>query len=437
MAPYSVQLHQAEPAYKYLLQAFSTVVRACWDRPEVAGANVFYFDRLQKAITLMTQKRMQHPNQSLMPCIQMLTMSELIRTGRLEDALPHISSALSILKEWEQTNRNVAGPTAAYKRFLLACHQAYSEILLSANDDPSSESPPVVKPFTTFQRATNSLENTIIYWVLALAREPAKSWITPVTPSYVTNMLRAWSLKFQPLYDQPITSDSDRQMAQFLRMHYLVARVVAACVPDHTEMAFLHEEERFLQITDDLESLLEEGIAKKDDESQIRGQRLGLIPPAFFVATRCRHRVIRKRALDLLRNMDVTEGVWNSSIAYEIAHACVSVESKENKYGLPGGFSATVYDRPCMKPDNVLCQLDHPKGIATIKLKYWDVSCILRQSCSVEMQLCDKKEYEACRHINWPLDATLKSWGYLQSNLEMGLYLNTYDSLTDRFLEVD
>lgn len=53
---------------------------------------------------------------------------------------------------------------------------------------------------------------------------------------------------------------------------------------------------------------------------------LGIIPPLFIVATKCRNRDIRHRAITLLRTCNRREILWDSKLAAEAAAQVIMIE---------------------------------------------------------------------------------------------------------------
>lgn len=53
---------------------------------------------------------------------------------------------------------------------------------------------------------------------------------------------------------------------------------------------------------------------------------LGLVVPLFFTAHRCRHHVVRRRAVALLQQLNCQEGMWGSTAAAAAAKLIISVE---------------------------------------------------------------------------------------------------------------
>lgn len=53
---------------------------------------------------------------------------------------------------------------------------------------------------------------------------------------------------------------------------------------------------------------------------------LGIVAPLFVVATKCRHRHVRRQAIELLRSCSRREGMWDGDLTARIAHWVMTVE---------------------------------------------------------------------------------------------------------------
>ncbi|KAF6808364.1 C6 zinc finger domain protein [Colletotrichum sojae] len=58
---------------------------------------------------------------------------------------------------------------------------------------------------------------------------------------------------------------------------------------------------------------------------------LGIVPPLFVVATKCRHPVIRRQAIQLLSSSARREGMWDSELTARIGHWVADIEEEEDK----------------------------------------------------------------------------------------------------------
>ena len=59
---------------------------------------------------------------------------------------------------------------------------------------------------------------------------------------------------------------------------------------------------------------------------------LGLVVPLYVVATRCRHPLLRRRAVARLVELKSQEGIWNSDAAAAVAKKVISVEERTEMY---------------------------------------------------------------------------------------------------------
>ncbi|KAF3057829.1 hypothetical protein CFAM422_012134 [Trichoderma lentiforme] len=72
---------------------------------------------------------------------------------------------------------------------------------------------------------------------------------------------------------------------------------------------------------------------------------LGIVPPLFVVATKCREPNVRREAIQLLRSSARREGMWDSELTANIAQWIMEVEESENPFpemNLPGGPTQAV-----------------------------------------------------------------------------------------------
>jgi hypothetical protein len=69
-----------------------------------------------------------------------------------------------------------------------------------------------------------------------------------------------------------------------------------------------------------------DGSGSNHSESTTDKGQVGLIPPLFLTATRCRVPHVRRQALSLLRQLDSVEGAWNSKSAARITEQVMLIE---------------------------------------------------------------------------------------------------------------
>ena len=62
---------------------------------------------------------------------------------------------------------------------------------------------------------------------------------------------------------------------------------------------------------------------------------LGVVVPLFLTVLRCRHPVVRRRALNMLGRMNRQEGIWNCEAAGRVAEQCIMLEEEGLGIQLP------------------------------------------------------------------------------------------------------
>ena len=118
------------------------------------------------------------------------------------------------------------------------------------------------------------------------------------------------------------------QAYQQLLMYHRVATIMFQAGTSGGELAFDAYNRDFLHVVTECERLLlEDVIAMPSNASNLRTS-LGLLPPLFFAATKCRNRVIRHKALDVLHGALRSERNWTSCMATAMARFVIEEEGQ-------------------------------------------------------------------------------------------------------------
>ena len=146
---------------------------------------------------------------------------------------------------------------------------------------------------------------------------------------------RLWNVRGQLSF----AVDASRQQAhgskptyhdlRLLQLHLRVISVILKTIMFQNEMVFDGCREDFDYMLSEAEELL----AHELQPGSLRGptsvgSTLGLIPPLFVVATKCRIPTIRHRALELLQGSKRRERGWNSCVAPVLARVVIEAEEK-------------------------------------------------------------------------------------------------------------
>jgi len=92
---------------------------------------------------------------------------------------------------------------------------------------------------------------------------------------------------------------------------------------------------------DQVESLLRPGATERQPVEDLNID-MGLIPLLAFVARHSSEMTARQRAIDLLKQSQRVEGIWNSRVAVYLMEKIIVLEERAIKYNLP--FRALVED---------------------------------------------------------------------------------------------
>ncbi|EGX96722.1 mercuric reductase, putative [Cordyceps militaris CM01] len=84
---------------------------------------------------------------------------------------------------------------------------------------------------------------------------------------------------------------------------------------------------------------------------------LGIVPPLFVVATKCRDPWLRRQAIQLLKSSARREGMWDSELTSNIATWVMQLEEQ----GVPGGGAAGV--PPALDPRNPMAGYTDAQGV--------------------------------------------------------------------------
>ena len=144
--------------------------------------------------------------------------------------------------------------------------------------------------------------------------------------------LKLWLTRFEAfLKDRQDFGIAAQKEALSLRIHYCVVYIMITTAHEHGE-------QRFDQYYSDFECIVSFALqffsiqmnakAPRDEDSDAerQGLNLGIIPALFFTTLRCRHPVLRRKAVDLLSNRDWAEGSWYSSAAARVANWVITAE---------------------------------------------------------------------------------------------------------------
>jgi hypothetical protein len=204
-----------------------------------------------------------------------------------------------------------------------------------------------------------------------------------LSPEYQTHrtLLSQWSRLFGAFMTSSGADlgPEDRQRVSLLEIQYKVAIILFATGMSPQETAFDALNSDFDSIVAVASSLVVNnqgpGILERTGQFSFD---MGVVPPLYFTASRCRDPSIRRRALSVLSANPCQEGVWNSDMLAKIAERLICIEEDGIERVTSSHdvlatsrvsvLNATIYS----EQRRVLLELCRPKGNVNGELDLFD-----------------------------------------------------------------
>lgn len=159
---------------------------------------------------------------------------------------------------------------------------------------------------------------------------PANNLITPealhtLQPRMLA-YLEHWAEAFNVLTSSfdPSASFVDLYASTVLQLYHLIVYIwISTCV-DKSETVFDAYLAEFASVTSLAETLLAKGSAT--NALPHFTFEMGIIPPLYFTAINCRHPTLRRKAVSLLRQGSMREGLWDAEPMARVAERVIELE---------------------------------------------------------------------------------------------------------------
>jgi hypothetical protein len=318
------------------------------------GHDKFALRHCNKAITNLTQQfytRGERPIEVLFISCALFVCFETLQ-GNYESAITHMESGVRMHRNWLAENGSSGSRTSSE-----SCHiidkeisQIFSRLNLQVlmfpdthllgkefytmNVNPLIEPPP--ESFSSLKEARDRLDNCMSYVfesiiVTYFSRQDFVNHTQKLSPEYQTyrTLLSQWSRLFSAFMTSSGADlgPADRQRASLLEVQYKVAIILFATGISPQETAF----DAFNSDFDSIVTVASSLVVNNQGPGILEGTEqfsfdMGIVPPLYFTASRCRDPSIRRRALSILSANPRQEGVWNSDMLAKIAKRLICVE---------------------------------------------------------------------------------------------------------------
>jgi hypothetical protein len=113
---------------------------------------------------------------------------------------------------------------------------------------------------------------------------------------------------------------------KLLELYYHVSTVIIETYGAESESVFDKFTDRFQTIVDLAESVTEIWKTQSKNSNILFSFDLGITPPMFLVASRCRHALIRRKAVDLMLHSPFYHGAWQDRYSGLCAQRMIEIE---------------------------------------------------------------------------------------------------------------
>jgi hypothetical protein len=348
--PELLQLGHVEPAIKHAIVALASLHESiepanpftCESRPQKYVENASYMLALKhynKAIESLTIKPFDmtsRPDSVLTLCILFICFEQF----RTEDAacITHLLAGLKLVNWWRSlTNnynklRSYPKPTVDLVNFKIIpslqrirvqfalCMDLRHE-LRNADDLPYFPPPTIPSSYQSLDVARTDFDRVMNY-AFSTLHDPSS--LGPVQD--VNSILKSWKHALDASGSTESASVLQNHACKLLNLYYHVSVIIAATYKTETEELFDDWNERFQLIIDLADELIQYWRVSTQEYSLLFNFDLGITPPMFFVASRCRNPQIRRKAADLMLHSPFYRGVWRDRYTGLCAQRIIELE---------------------------------------------------------------------------------------------------------------
>ena len=353
-----LQLSHSEPSIRHAVSAISLLyqdVESSLRHPAgYVNANPEAQQKWNTAMKSLSARIQAHPNSNLVPlvCCLLFTCIEFLR-GNGEYSMLHIQSGFNILAALRRNSD--AAPNLGsdlsfddleaiedhivpmFSRLNLLCSLAGRMAppihALTAKEDSPQED------LSDSRRRLFEISDTCIRFIREVSPRATSFEIDFedfIEQAKLQTRLDAWRDQLDELLErmQAVGNLAEQDALNLLLAHYKVIYIwLRVCtVPGETVTDVYHTD--FEEVVHHAEQITKPGVGMATP--QPLSFDFHILGPLYFVAMKCRHPSIRRRALEMLQLAPRREGLWNAHHAYVTAKRVIELEERDlNRQALP------------------------------------------------------------------------------------------------------
>ncbi|KAJ5912554.1 hypothetical protein N7504_001437 [Penicillium tannophilum] len=187
--------------------------------------------------------------------------------------------------------------------------------------------PPAIPPsYSSLDLARRDYDRSMNYIFFIMKLDQSTDCPSPQRAPIT--VLRQWkaALDSSDLSEEPsILKDCTRKL---LELYYYASTIIIQTYGAQSEAIFDNHTDQFQAVVDLAESVTETWRNGPQEFNLLFSFDLGITPPMFLVASRCRHPLIRRKAVDLMLRSPFYHGAWQDRYSGLCAQRIVEIEEE-------------------------------------------------------------------------------------------------------------
>ncbi|PLB43925.1 hypothetical protein P170DRAFT_514224 [Aspergillus steynii IBT 23096] len=354
--PVFFQLGQNEDSVKHAITALASLheslepsmacpmVRSS-PRAARASAQVLalkYYTRAIKLLRVEAPNMVSNPDLMMILCILFICFEQL-RSGDAACVL-HLTAGLKLI-HWWRSNTNSYTQLKGYSRLTLELmNERITPILqrlrvqfalcmdsrhtLNSTGVPSSLPPPtILSSYSSLDLARKDFDRAMNYAFSTLENDPITTPQRPcISPILI---LQQWKNALDASTFATESSALQTCVRKLLELYHHVFLIITTTYGTQRESVFDQYIPQFEAIVDLAEQITEIWANASQQFSLLFSFDLGITPPMFLVASRCRHSRIRRRAVSLMFRSPFYHGIWRDQYSGLCAQRIIDIEEQD------------------------------------------------------------------------------------------------------------
>ncbi|KAL6791025.1 hypothetical protein J3E68DRAFT_82891 [Trichoderma sp. SZMC 28012] len=349
---------QTVPSVRYAAVALALVNRSYLDRdlrdrvhqPSNKDALFYYNRAIQLLLNQESSDSAETTAITLLVCYLFTCFDHL--AGNYVQAMKHLRGGVELSRNIDKTilNNNAYEDTKSSAVRTLICQvtrqirrldtQAATFLVDWTPIDVQEALMPDLLPFnSTFRSLDQAADHLqiLVAQVMGLRNAEQEMYFTgemppPPPPSIKNNILReleTWSNLFENMLQQGNSHETDSEaypLIPLLRLQYTITWTLLSSYGSGREMEYDNFLPQFQECVALADALLAAHQRYSGSLNPTFTPEIGVLPVLYIIGVKCRHPVVRRKVLSILRRQLIREAIWDSISVAKIVERVIEIE---------------------------------------------------------------------------------------------------------------